>query len=105
MKDVYDGSIVTRNHLMKISWSMIIEPPYIIKIFKLMQLLIIEMYKVKHKLSQEITGDIFIKAPHLNSEGHGTENITYLGLKIWDIVSAETKQKRSLNTFKESIKI
>ena len=36
---------------------------------------------------------------------HGTESISYLGSKIWSIVSEEFKHKRPLNSFKESIKM
>ena len=42
--------------------------------------------------------------PRVNTVYHGTESITYLGPKIWDIVPEEFKQKRSLNSFKESIR-
>ena len=36
---------------------------------------------------------------------HGTERISYLGPKISDNVPEEFKHKKSLNTFKESIKM
>ena len=41
----------------------------------------------------------------VNSVFHGTESISYLGPKIWDIVPEEFKNKKSLNSFKESIKM
>ena len=78
------------------------------------------MFKVKHKLSPEITGDVVIEStkdqynlrnrpdfitPHVHSVFHGTESISYLGLKMWDIVPEESKHKKSLNSFKESIKM
>ena len=41
--------------------------------------------------------------PQVHSIFHGTESISYLGPKIWDIVPEEFKRKKSLNSFKESI--
>ena len=87
---------------------------------KNIQALAIEMFKVKHKLCPEITGDIFMErtnnqynlrnrpdfiTPQVHSVFHGTESISYLGPKIWDIALEEFKHKKSLNSFKESIKI
>ena len=61
---------------------------------KNIQALAIEMFKVKHKLCPEITGDIFIErtnneynlrnhhdsiTPQVHSVFHGTESISYLG--------------------------
>ena len=43
--------------------------------------------------------------PKVNSVFHGTESISYRAPKIWDIVPEEFKQKKSLNSFKESIKM
>ena len=86
---------------------------------KNIQALAIEMFKVKHKLCPDITSDIFKERtnnqynlrnrndfviPRVHTVYHGTESITYLGPKIWDIVPEEIKQKKSLNSFKESIK-
>ena len=87
---------------------------------KNIQALAIEMFKVKHKLCPEITGDIFMErsnnqynlrnrpdfiTPQVHSVFHGTESISYLGPRIWDIVPEEFKHKKSLNSFKESIKM
>ena len=86
---------------------------------KNIQALAIEMFKVKHKLCPDIISDIFKERtnnqynlrnrndfviPRVHTVYHGTESITYLGPKIWDIVPEEIKQKKSLNSFKESIK-
>ena len=80
----------------------------------------IEMLKVKRKPFPESTGDIFTErtnnhynlrdrpdflTPPVESVFHGTESIPYLGRKIWDIVPEEFKHKKSLNSFKESIKM
>ena len=82
---------------------------------KNIQALAIEMFKVKHKLCSELTCDIFIertnnrynlrnrpdfKTPHVHSVFHGTESISYLGPKIWDIIPEEFKHKKSLSSFK-----
>ena len=87
---------------------------------KNIQALAIEMFKVKHMLCPEITGDIFMERtnnqynlrncpffinPQVHSVFHGTESISYLGPRIRDIVPEEFKHKKSLNSFKESIKI
>ena len=77
------------------------------------------MYKVKNKLALMITANNFNRIPenHKNLRNyngfrlpfartvyHGTESISYLGLKIWDIVSIELKNAQSLNSFKRSIR-
>ena len=87
---------------------------------KNIQALAIELFKVRHKLCPETTCDVFMErtsnqynlrhrpdfiTPHLHSVFHGTENISYLGPKIWDIVPGEFKHKKSLKSFKESIKM
>ena len=87
---------------------------------KNIQALAIEIFKVKHKLCPEITSDIFMErtnsqynlrnrpdfiTPQVHSVFHRTESISYLRPKIWDIVPEEFKHKKSLNNFKESIKM
>ena len=42
--------------------------------------------------------------PQVTSVFHGTEIISYLGPKIWDIVPEEFKHKKLLNSFKVFIK-
>ena len=78
------------------------------------------MFKVKHKLCLEITSGIFMERANnqhklrnrhdftttqVNSVFHGAESNPYHGPKIWDIVPEEFKHKKSLSSFKESIKI
>ena len=41
----------------------------------------------------------------MRSSYHGSENISYLGPKIWEIVSTKIKETNSLNSFKIEIKI
>ena len=77
------------------------------------------MFKVKTELSPEIISDIFTNRinnhynlRHINhfettfvrAVYNETERVSYLGLKIWDIVPEEYKTLNSLNSFKESIK-
>ena len=44
------------------------------------------------------------KSRRVNSVWHGTESVSYLGPKIWDLVPNETKESESLNGFKSKIK-
>ena len=77
------------------------------------------MHKIKNDLSTEILSKIFtqrtqnhyslpsasdFQIPFVRTVYHGTENISYLGPKIWDIVPAEMKNAISLNSFKAQIK-
>ena len=83
------------------------------------QSLAIEMCKVKNELVPTITANISGTMPenHYNLQNyndfripfartvyHGTESISYLGPKIWDIVPIELKSLESLNSFKRSIR-
>ena len=44
------------------------------------------------------------KSRRVNSVWHGTESVSYLGPKIWDLVPNEIKESESLNAFKFKIK-
>ena len=81
------------------------------------QSLAIEMYKVKNAIAPMTTANVFCPNPEnrYNLRNHSdfrvpfagtvyTESISYLGPKIWDIVTAELKQNQSLNSFKKSIR-
>ena len=87
---------------------------------KNIQALAIEMFKVKNKLCPESTSNIFMErtnnhynlrnlshfiTPQVNTVHHGTESLSYLGPKIWEILPEELKQKKSLNGFKETINL
>ena len=86
---------------------------------KNIQSLAIEMYKVKNELAPAITANIFstmnenpynlrnyndFRIPFARTVYHGTESISYLGPKIWEIVPREIKDLESLNSFKKSIR-
>ena len=45
-----------------------------------------------------------VETPFVRTVYNGTESVSYLGPKIWDIVPDEYKTLNSLNSFKESIK-
>ena len=77
------------------------------------------MFKVKNEMSPEIICDIFtqrinnhynlrhinhFETPFVRTVYNGTESVSYLGPKIWEIVPEEYKALNSLNSFKESIK-
>ena len=85
---------------------------------KNIQSLAIEMFQIKHGHSPEIVSDIFTQTTqHYNfrqnrdfrirsvkSVYHGSESISYLGPKIWEIVPAKIKETNSLNSFKIEIR-
>ena len=81
--------------------------------------LAMEIYKVKNESAPKITANIFgtwpenhynlrnyndFKIPFARAVYHGTESISYLEPKIWDIVPLELKHLESLNSFKKSIR-
>ena len=77
------------------------------------QKLAIEIYKVLHGFSPPILNDIFmpVSSPYnfrrndklqkrkVSSVRHGTESISFLGPKTWDLVSSEIKLSQSLSIF------
>ena len=85
---------------------------------KNIQSLAIEMFQIKHGQSPEIVSDIFTQTTqHYNfrqnrdfrlcsvkSVYHGSESISYVGPKIWEIVLAKIKETNSLNSFKIKIR-
>ena len=76
------------------------------------------MFKVKNNIAPEIMKKLFapkmssydlrnndsFKRRRVNSVWHGTESVSYLGPKIWDLVPNEIKESESLNAFKFKIK-
>ena len=76
------------------------------------------MFKVKNVIPPEIMRELFapkmspydlrninsFKKSSVNSVWHGTESVSYLGPKIWDLVPNEIKKSQSLNGFKFTIK-
>ena len=82
------------------------------------QKLAIEIYKVLHGFSPPILNDIFVPVSRpynfrwndtlqrrrVNSVRHGTESVSFLGPKIWDLVPSDIKLSQSLSIFKRKIK-
>ena len=80
--------------------------------------LAIEMFKVSNNYSNSLMSEIFDKRnnvydirnpsefarPNVRSVFNGTESISFLGPKIWDIVPSELKQLETVNAFKREIK-
>ena len=76
-----------------------------------------EMFKVYQSMSPLIFSELFRRrdvcydlgsnsnfaVPNVKSVFHGSESISFLGPKIWDIVPLELKELTSLNVFKKGI--
>ena len=82
------------------------------------QKLAIEIYKVLHGFSPPILNDIFVPVSRpynfrrndtlqrrrVNSVRHGTESVSFLGPKLWDLIPRDIKISQSLSIFKRKIK-
>ena len=82
------------------------------------QILATEMFKVRNGLSPKILNEIFIPTTQpynlrrndsfnirrVHSVRNGTESLSYLGPKIWNILPNEIKSANSLKIFKTKIK-
>ena len=76
------------------------------------------MYKFSDGLSTPLIKDIFLInrnpynlkeisqyfRPRINTMYHGTESISNLGSKIWDLVPSNLKEINNLDRFKKAIK-
>ena len=83
-----------------------------------LQVLATEMFKIHRGLSPEILRETFVpktssyylrsndtfEKRKVNTVYHGTESLSFLGLKIWDLVPAELKQSETPYSFKLKIK-
>ena len=83
-----------------------------------LQALATEMFKIHGGLSPDILREIFVpkislynlrrnstfERRQVHSVYHGAELLSFLGLKIWDLVPLELKQLESLEVFKLKIK-
>ena len=83
-----------------------------------LQALAKEMFKIHRALSPDILREIFVpkiilynlrrnntfERRQVHSVYHGTESLSFLGPKIWDLVPLELKQLESLEVFKLKIK-
>ena len=85
---------------------------------KHLQMLATEMFKVYRSMSPPIFSRLFRRrdisynlpsnpnfaVPDVKSVFYGSESITYLGPKIWDMVPLQLKKLTSVNAFKKGIK-
>ena len=83
-----------------------------------LQTLATEMFKISNNLSPDIVKEIFqerfvpynlrrnnsFTSRQVNSAYHGTESLSFLGPKIWDLVPLEIKESENVNIFKSRIK-
>ena len=83
-----------------------------------LQALATEMFKIHRGLSPEILKETFVSKTSsynlrrnntfekrkVHSVYHGTESLSFLGPKIWDLVPVELKQSETLYSFKLKIK-
>ena len=83
-----------------------------------LQILATEMFKVNRNISPSIFSEIFHRRDinyhlpinpdfamsNVRSVFHGSESVSYLGSKIWDIVPLELKKLTSVVAFKKGIK-
>ena len=84
-----------------------------------MEVLATELYKIKNGLSLELFTEIFareteshynlrwcndFRIPSIRTVYDGSESVSFLGPKIWNILPDEIKQQTSLNSFKKSVK-
>ena len=82
-----------------------------------LQLLATEIFKTKNELNGKIMEEIFtfknvdydlrnntsLKIGNLKTVYYGTESLTNLGAKIWNLLPNEYKEIKSLSTFKSRI--
>ena len=82
-----------------------------------LQLLATEIFKTKNELNSKIMLEIFtfknvdydlrnntsLKIGNLKTVYYGTESLTNLGVKIWNLLSNEYKELKFLSTFKSRI--
>ena len=85
---------------------------------KNLQVLAIEMFKIKNNMAPEFLNEIFqnralpynlrtisnFSSRQVHSLYHGTESFSFLGPKILELVPEDTKQSESHNIFKNKIK-
>ena len=83
-----------------------------------MQVLAIEMFKIKNNMAPEFFNEIFqnralpynlrtnsnFSSRQVHSVYHRTESLSFLGPKIWELVPVDTKQPESLKILKITLK-
>ena len=108
---VYDDGQSTFEELLNIGKSVTIH-------HRSVQVLATELYKVHHGLAPELMNDIFEKrnvtyyfrnnstfeTSNIKSVYYGSETISFLGPKIWELLPSSIKDSENLNIFKSNIK-
>ena len=108
---VYDDSLSTFEELLNIDKSVTIH-------HRNLQVLATELYKVRHGLAPELINDIFKKrnvtynfrknstfeTRNIKSVYYGSEKISFIGPKIWELLPSNLKDSENLNIFKSNIK-
>ena len=83
-----------------------------------LQILVTEMFKIKNGLAPKIISDIFklsnptynlknkrdFVSDHVEMVYLGTESLSYLGPKLWDLLPQDLKTLTSLTEFKSHVK-
>ena len=83
-----------------------------------LQVLAIEMFKIKNNMAPEFLNEIFqnrallynlrtnsnFSSRQVHSVYHGTESLSFLGPKKWKLVPEYTKQSENLKNFRNKIK-
>ena len=106
---------MTKTHLMKNYLHKMAQSLYITEIYKLWRP---NFTKLKMDFRQNfLLKFLLVKQSHYNLRRcndfritsictvyHGSESISFLGPKIWNILPDEIKQQTSLNSFKKSVK-
>ena len=83
-----------------------------------LQVLATEIFKIKNNMAPEILNEIYenrtssynlrknssFYVRQVHSVYHGTESLSFLGPKIWELVPKDIKQSGSLDIFKTKIK-
>ena len=108
---VYDDSLSTFEELLNIDKSVTIH-------HRNLQVLATELYKVRHRLAPELINDIFKKrnvtynfrknstfeTRNIKSVYYGSETISFIGPKIWELLPSNIKDSENLNIFKSNVK-
>ena len=84
---------------------------------KNIQLLAIELYKVKNDIGPELLKDVFklkdenrycsklpFETSNVKTVTYGTQTLSYIGPKIWSLIPSDIKDTNTLNEFKYKIK-
>jgi len=109
---VYSDKISSFDELLKISNSVRVHHRNI-------QLLAVEIYKALNKLSSTLMTELFqikktkydlckgntLISRNVKTVYYGTESISYLAPKIWELIPIDIKNSKSLNSFKSKIKL